>query len=165
MFDITTSRDFLGKLKADFEDFTREPHSARLALNCAITAYHLHEWVWGDWLQGDYSIWRELGIRDLETFRDWINGACPWFETVRELSGGAKHFASTDTFKTERLGAPPFMLDALGAGWDEGAWGGPPICARRARQRLSTDRFWREPWQPSLADSDSAARRCSAVLV
>jgi hypothetical protein len=45
---------------------------------------------------------------------DWINGVCPWFETVRELSVGAKHFASTETFKTERVGAPPFMFGKLG---------------------------------------------------
>ena len=42
MFDIITSRDFLAKLEADFADFEKEPGSARLALNCAITGYHLH---------------------------------------------------------------------------------------------------------------------------
>jgi hypothetical protein len=47
MFDIITSRDFLAKLEADWDDFMKEPHSARLALNCAITAFHLHEWVIG----------------------------------------------------------------------------------------------------------------------
>jgi hypothetical protein len=62
MFDITTSRDFLEKLEADFDDFMKEPHSARLALNCAITAYHLHEWVWGDWLKRNYEIQKSLGI-------------------------------------------------------------------------------------------------------
>jgi hypothetical protein len=37
MFDIITSHDFLEKLEADFDDLMREPHSARLALNCC---YH-----------------------------------------------------------------------------------------------------------------------------
>ena len=37
MFDITSSRDFHGKLKADFDDFSKEPASARLALNCIIS--------------------------------------------------------------------------------------------------------------------------------
>jgi hypothetical protein len=53
MFDIITHRDSHAKLKADFDDFANEEDSARLALNCAITAYHLHEWVWGDWLKTD----------------------------------------------------------------------------------------------------------------
>ena len=48
MFDIITSRDFLAKLEADFEDYERNPQSARHAVNCVITAYHIHEWVWGD---------------------------------------------------------------------------------------------------------------------
>ena len=51
MFDIITSRDFLEKLEGDFADFSEAPHSTRLALNCAMTAYHLHEWVWGEWLK------------------------------------------------------------------------------------------------------------------
>jgi hypothetical protein len=46
MFGMTTSRDFLWKLEADFDDFMKEPRSARLAVNCALTAYHLHDWVW-----------------------------------------------------------------------------------------------------------------------
>jgi hypothetical protein len=125
MFDIITSRDFLAKLEADWDDFVKKPHSARLALNCAITAFHLHEWVWGDWLKTDYATWRVLKIRDLVEFHAWINDACPWFETIRQLSVGTKHFGSAPSFKAERVGAPPFMFDELGAGWDEGAWDGP----------------------------------------
>jgi len=51
MFDIKTADDFYAVLVADFDDFMDEPHSGRRALHCAITAYHLHEWVWGDWLR------------------------------------------------------------------------------------------------------------------
>src|SRR4051812_5178648 len=40
MFDITSSHSFLAKLEADFDDFMEEPHSAGLALNCAISAYN-----------------------------------------------------------------------------------------------------------------------------
>lgn len=125
MFDIITAGDFLEKLEADFDDFMKEPHSARHALNCAITAYHLHEWVWGDWLKTDYATWRTLGIRDKDSFLAWIDKACVWFKTIQDLANGAKHFGSFENFKAERVGAPPFMLDELGAGCDEGAWDGP----------------------------------------
>ena len=40
-------------LVEDFDDFMAEPHSIRRAWHCAITAYHLHEWVWGDWLKAN----------------------------------------------------------------------------------------------------------------
>ncbi len=43
MFDVQTAEDFYGVLVADFDDFMAEPHSARRALHCAITAYHLYE--------------------------------------------------------------------------------------------------------------------------
>jgi hypothetical protein len=71
MFDITTSRDFYAKLVADFDDFMAEPDSGRLALNCAITAYHLYEWVWGDWLKTDYVTQKVLGVRDRDSFAAW----------------------------------------------------------------------------------------------
>ena len=119
MFDIVTSRDFLSKLEADFADFENEPHSTRLAVNCALTAYHLHEWVWGDWLKA-----RKV-FKTKDDFLAWIDSACPWFETIQELANGAKHFRASEQFKTERVGAPPFMFDELGAGFDEGAWDGP----------------------------------------
>ena len=82
MFSIDTSRDFLAKLEADFTDYAKEPGSGRLALTCAMTAYHLHEWVWGDWLKTDYAVWKTLGIRDLETFLAWIDRTCPWFQVI-----------------------------------------------------------------------------------
>jgi hypothetical protein len=94
MFDMTTSRDFLWKLEADFDDFVEEPHSPRLAVNCALTAYHLHEWVWGDWLKTDYATWKRLGIRDKESFLTWIDRACPWFSTIQELANGTKQLWS-----------------------------------------------------------------------
>ena len=77
MFDIVTCRDFLAKLNADFDDFLKQQDSARLALNCIVTAYHLHEWVWGDWLKTDHAAWKQLGIRDKETFIAWIEHECP----------------------------------------------------------------------------------------
>ncbi|MGH7039187.1 MAG: hypothetical protein ACREFK_04150 [Stellaceae bacterium] len=125
LFDIITSRDFLEKLEADFEDFRKNPHSARLALNCAITAFHFHEWVWGDWLKTDYATRKTLGIRDKDSFLAWIDNACVWFKTIQDLANGAKHFGSSGNFKAERVGAPPLMFDELEAGWGQGAFGGP----------------------------------------
>ena len=46
MFDLVTAHDFYAMLVEDFDDFMAEPHSARRAVHCAITAYHLLDWVW-----------------------------------------------------------------------------------------------------------------------
>ena len=100
MFDIITCRDFHAKLKADFDDFAKEEDSTRLALNCAITAYHLHEWVWGDWLKTDYGVWKELGIRDKESFIARLERECLGFNTLQDLANGAKHFVRQQDFGT-----------------------------------------------------------------
>jgi hypothetical protein len=120
MFDITTCRDFHKKLKADFEDFAKQQDSARLALNCIITAYHLHEWVWGDRLKTDYAAWKELGIRDKESFVGWIERECPAFTTVQDLTNGAKHFTREQSVETRHVGGygmGPFGVGPYGANY------------------------------------------------
>ena len=132
MFDIKTSRDFLAKLKADFAEFEREPGSPRLALNFAITAHHLPEWVWGDWLKTDYATWKKLRVahqpgrlvRDFPSFREWVFNVCPWQIWMESLANGTKHF-SQPPFQALRVSALPFALDTPEAGLDEGAWDGP----------------------------------------
>jgi hypothetical protein len=61
MFDMLSSHDFFKKLEADYVEFKAQPDSSRHALNCIMTAYHLYEWVWGDWLNADYETWRKIG--------------------------------------------------------------------------------------------------------
>jgi hypothetical protein len=92
MFDIKTVDDFYAVLVADFDDFMDEPASARRALHCVITDYHLHEWVWGDWLKRDIETRKALGIRNKESFLAWIDRACVWFASVQNLANGTKHF-------------------------------------------------------------------------
>ena len=104
MFDIKTYHDFHAKLKADFNDFVMQPHSARLALNCILTAYHLHEWVWGDWLKAEHSVWITLGVSDKSSFVAWIEGECPAFKTMQQLANGTKHFVRDQGFETRRVG-------------------------------------------------------------
>ena len=100
MFYIKNSRDFYEKLLQEFDDFQQDQLSARYAINCAITAYHMHEWVWGDWLKTDYAVWKKLGIRDKESFVAWLEGACPGFNTAQDIANGSKHFDRTAMQKT-----------------------------------------------------------------
>lgn len=132
MFDITTCRDFHKKLRADFDDFAKEQASARLALNCIVTAYHLHEWVWGDWLKTDHAAWKELGIRDKESFVAWIERECPAFRIVQDLANGAKHFVREQSVGTSHVGGfgmGPYGVGPFGASYlliDYGADAGEP---------------------------------------
>lgn len=115
MFNISTSRDFLAKLEADYADFKAQPDSARHALNCIITAYHLYEWVWGDWLKTDHATWKKLHIRDIESFRKWVTTAWSGFQTAEALANGAKHFTRAPV--TERIagyGRGPYGIGPYG---------------------------------------------------
>jgi hypothetical protein len=48
-FGVTTAKEFLEKLHEEQADFVASHClSTRHALNAIITAYHLHEWVWGE---------------------------------------------------------------------------------------------------------------------
>lgn len=105
MFDIVTSRDFLIKLEADYADFKPQPDSARHALNCIITAYHMYEWVWGDWLKSDCVVRGKLQIRDKESFKAWLYNACASFRSVEEITNGVKHFIRAPKVETERVSA------------------------------------------------------------
>ena len=90
------------------------PNSARHALNCIITAYHLHEWVWGDWLKTDHATWAKLGIRDKETFAGWLTSHWPGFVTMRDLANGAKNFINSTSSSTGRIDGS----------WGKGPWHG-----------------------------------------
>lgn len=125
MFDIASSEDFYAALVNDFDDLMAEPHSARRALHCAMTAYHLHEWVWGDWLKRDEAVKAALGIRDKDSYVKWLHASCVWFGFVQSLANGAKHFDRNRGFDSYRVAALPFALDQENAGLDMGTWDGP----------------------------------------
>ncbi len=125
MFDISTYTDFYAMLVQDFDEYMNETHSARRALHCAITAYHLREWIWNDWLDHDLSAQNAIGIRNEQAFNKWINDSCVWFRILRHLVNGTKHFTDRHTFETMRVCAAPFAFGQVTAGFGEGAWDGP----------------------------------------
>jgi hypothetical protein len=125
MFDIATSTDLYSVLVQDFDEYMDETHSSRRALHCAITAYHLREWIWHDWLEHDPSACSAIGVQDESSFNGWVNRSCVWFPILRDLVNGTKHFEERQSFETFRVAAAPFAWGQVSAGWDEGAWNGP----------------------------------------
>jgi hypothetical protein len=117
MFDIITSQDFLSKLEAEYADFKAQPDSTRHAVNCIMTAYHLHEWVWGDWLKTDYEAWQEIGgIRDKDSFKVRLAELWPGLVIAEELTNGTKHFAkgSVETGRIAGYGSGPYNVGPYG---------------------------------------------------
>ena len=89
--------------------------SARHAINCAVTAYHMHEWVWGDWLKKDFETLRKLAMA---SFLSWIDANEPFFRTIQAVANGSKHFdrlAIERTRVARTVDAATFDRDAFDA--------------------------------------------------
>lgn len=96
-FDIGTPSDFLQKLRDEQADFIKSDClDARHALNAVMTAYHLHEWVWGGFAKRDYTLHRTLGLRraHLDEFKKYILGKCPALQDAEALTNNTKHFGN-----------------------------------------------------------------------
>lgn len=93
MFGISTPLQFYQKLVQEFDDFCEDPGSARHAMNFVITAFHLTEWVWKDFLKDNETKRKELGIaKDINAFHQWIADKSIWTAQMRDLANGSKHF-------------------------------------------------------------------------
>ena len=93
MLDINNSIDFYVKLLAEFDDFIADQESARHAMNCAITAHHMYDWIWADFLKDNEVLRRRLGIGNKKSdFAAWASEKSPWFAVVQGISNGSKHF-------------------------------------------------------------------------
>ena len=103
MFDINNARDFYQKLLEDFDDYMQRPDSARHAMNCAITAHHMADWVWGDFVRGDASLKAKLGIKKKQDFMAWIDGQTVWYGLVQSISNGSKHFIRENAKGTQKV--------------------------------------------------------------
>jgi hypothetical protein len=93
VFGITTPTQLYTKLVLEFDDFCAAPGSGRHAMNFVITAFHLTEWVWKDFLKEDEAKRDELGIaKDINAFHRWIAEKSIWTAQMQDLANGSKHF-------------------------------------------------------------------------
>jgi hypothetical protein len=95
-FNITSAKSFLCKLHEEKNDFAASHClSARHALNAIITAYHLHEWVWGECLKEHPDLIYAWGLRkhkSAEDFEKLVDRFCPALADARLVVNGTKHF-------------------------------------------------------------------------
>ena len=112
MFEIKSCADYYAMLVEDFDDFMRETHSGRRAIHCAITANHMKDWAWNDWLANDEATKRLLGIKTKSDFYKLL-GTNVWYSVLRGVAEGAKHFANL-THETHLVTGPGIGGAGLG---------------------------------------------------
>ncbi|MFN8437327.1 MAG: hypothetical protein U0V72_06750 [Cytophagales bacterium] len=103
-FGIINSEQFLEKLLSEYEDFDKNPISARHAINCALTAWHLTDWIYqehsiikdnfkdSEKTKEKNGITERIKISGLKKFQDHlINQKCKELSYMRDISNGSKH--------------------------------------------------------------------------
>ncbi|MGV3630880.1 MAG: hypothetical protein ACO1O6_06730 [Bacteroidota bacterium] len=89
-FDIKTSRDFFLKLQEDYSEFRKNRTSSRIALNCAMTAWHLTDWIYNE-----YKSQLESNFATLTAFQQEMKNLCPSLQIMHDLANGSKHYLLT----------------------------------------------------------------------
>src|SRR5438128_8277243 len=89
-FDIKTSKDFFKKLLDDYADFCIDKTSSRVALNCAMTAWHLTEWTYNEF----YKILSDQ-FTTLSVFQQDLKRQCISLQIMHDLANGTKHYLLT----------------------------------------------------------------------
>ncbi len=72
------------------EDFLKNPSSARYAINCAITAWQLHDWIYAE--RDKYPFMARFKSKN--EFRNYLYSKNE-FKTIHDLADGAKHYELT----------------------------------------------------------------------
>jgi hypothetical protein len=92
-FDISSPEDFLAKLKEEQLALERDLSSARHAINAALTAWHLADWVWVHYLKSQESVRIRFGPdgRDVNAFKKYLLRRCPALATMHAICTGSKH--------------------------------------------------------------------------
>jgi hypothetical protein len=104
-YDIKNSLDFFRKLFDEREDFLKDPASARYAINCAITAWQLHDWVYQE--RDKYPFMSQF--KSKSDFRKYLYSKETYFRTIHDLADGSKHYQLTDRDTT--------ILDTYVSNW------------------------------------------------
>jgi len=108
-FEIKTSIDFFIKLKEDYLEFNANKLSSKCAINCAMTAWHLAEWIYVE-----YNALANINqFQTIEMFKNNIKSQCPSLQIMQDITNGTKHFflRKQSTIKTTELHEGSFSDD------------------------------------------------------
>lgn len=89
-FNIKTTADFFQKLREDYEEFCKDKTSSRVALNCAMTAWHLTEWSYNEFNQQISSQFSTLA-----SYQQGLKRQCSSLQIMHDLANGTKHYLLT----------------------------------------------------------------------
>lgn len=89
-FNIKGTQGFFQKLVEEIQEFQKDKTSSRVAINCAMTAWHLSDWTYSEFnsqLLAQYPI--------LAHFQMDLKKLCPALQVMHDITNGAKHCTLT----------------------------------------------------------------------
>lgn len=81
-FEIKNSRDLFKKLQEEYKDFENDELSSRHAINCAMTAWHLTDWTFKEYMSSH-------GFNDIGKYRGSLT--CASLKIMHDIANGGKH--------------------------------------------------------------------------
>ena len=119
MFGITSAYRFFDKVREDYARVEADIAEPGAAMNCILSLYHLHEWVWARWLKQRPDVQARLGIRrNKDEFIAWLDANCPHFTLLQDLANGTKHCRPVhSTEHVEGYGRGPWGIGPYGASY------------------------------------------------
>ena len=90
-FGIVNSRQFLQKLEEDLLDFESNDTSARHAINCAITSFHLIDWTFMQYFKNGGAYLGMKPKKAIESYRSKIFEECEDLKYMEAIANGSKH--------------------------------------------------------------------------
>lgn len=103
-FEIENSKGFFQKLRDEYKDFDKEHLNPRFAINCAITSWHLTDWIYQEFYKNDRrfqdSKENEKKTLGLVKFQEHLKISCPELEYMRMITNGSKHCKINQKYKT-----------------------------------------------------------------
>lgn len=89
-FNIKTTADFFQKLREEYDEFCKDKTSARVALNCAMTAWHLTEWSYNE-----FNPQISSQFPTLASYQQELKRQCSSLQIMHDLANGTKHYLLT----------------------------------------------------------------------
>jgi hypothetical protein len=100
-------------LRPDYHDFLRNDGDLRSAFHCAVSLFHMHDWIYRSYrpeINSTVTFLDQHGnaqpVSDASTFANSISDTYPHFELVRGVANSVKHLELTPR-RTRGAPTPP----------------------------------------------------------
>jgi hypothetical protein len=120
-------------VEPDYRDFHAKIDDLRCAFHCAITLFHMCDWVYvahKSYIDANFSFKDKNGVaqpvNDEKTFANSLRDMCPHVELIRGIANSAKHLQLKKSGSHPSSPSHAANTRVQSTGWGEGGYGQGP---------------------------------------